>query len=269
MKYKLIATDFDHTLADTPILPTKRAISAIKAFQEKGGIFTVVTGRMTHGIVSNLGEVTPNAPIVSYQGAEIYDVQKQQIVETWRIPTNNAIMLLKDLKSKFCPINLYCDGKLYLEKEYSFSRMYCDVNNINFNLVPDLVELVKENNYQPPKILATVSAEEAKELEKTLGEKYRGIFTITRSSATYLEFTDASVSKGNAVKRLAQLKNVPMEQVVCFGDSTNDISMIEQAGLGVAMGNAMPEVIACADMVAGNCENDGWAEFVEKNILID
>ena len=264
MKYKLIATDYDQTLANTPEPPTQRALNAISQFEKKGGIFTIVSGRMTHGIVSNLGSVRPNAPIISYQGGELYDADKGQIVAQWPICNRDAQILVEDLTQRNCEINLYYNGDLYVSKLYAFTPTYCRLNNIECKIVPDLLSFVRnDTRVTPSKILVTLTPDKAAEYEKEYSAKYKGVLERHRSSATFLEFTEINADKGKAVMYLANMYGIDISQVICMGDSINDITMIKAAGLGVAMGNAMEQVKQSADFVAYDCANDGWAKFVE------
>ena len=84
-----------------------------------------------------------------------------------------------------------------------------------------------------------------------------------RSTPIYLEFVDRGVSKGSALLRLCEMLGISPDQTVPFGDEENDRPMLRAAGLGVAMGNAVPEIKAEADAVTSSNEEDGVAEFIE------
>ncbi|WDU83798.1 HAD hydrolase family protein [Caloramator sp. Dgby_cultured_2] len=76
-----------------------------------------------------------------------------------------------------------------------------------------------------------------------------------------------NTSKGNAVKILADYYNLKSDEVICIGDNENDISMVEYAGLGIAMGNATEELKNIADLIIDSNDNDGIAKFIENYIL--
>ena len=265
MKYRLIATDFDYTLANTPFLPTERAKNAIRRFQQKGGLFTLVTGRMTRGILSRMEGIEPDLPIVSYQGAVVFDTKRNETVKDWNISADNALLLLDELTEKDFMFNVYIGDELWLPQEYPGTRAYCEANKIDFNLCGDIKKFVADNKFTPPKMLAIMPPDQAKEMEAYYSEKYRGVFYVTRSSPYYLEFNDAKAS--NALRWIAEKNGIDRSEILSLGDSTNDLSMLEYAALGVAMGNAMPEVKEKAGLVIGDCGDDGWAEFVEKICL--
>ncbi len=100
-------------------------------------------------------------------------------------------------------------------------------------------------------------------LPKELYDKY----TIVRSAPFFLEFLNKKVNKGFGVRLLAEKLGIKPSEVICIGDAENDIHMIEFAGLGVAMGNAFPEVKKKADYVTKTNEEDGVAHVIKKFVL--
>jgi len=87
------------------------------------------------------------------------------------------------------------------------------------------------------------------------------------SGPEYLEVTAQGVSKGRALRSVAEFLGVPMDQVLVIGDAPNDISMLTEAGLAVAMGNAPPEVQAAATVVAPTIQEDGVAWALRRFVL--
>ena len=267
MKYKLVVTDYDYTFANTPNTPSQKNIDAVNKYREKGGLFTVVTGRMTCGILHKLKGIETDLPISSYQGAVVYDRKQDKIMKDWNMSTQKAIMLLDELTERGYEYNTYINDELWLPREYARTGDYCEANNIKFRIQPNLREFILDNNFTIPKMLIVLPPKEAKKQEKYYSQKYKDILTVTRSSPIFLEFTDITASKGNALKWIADNYGIDRKEILCLGDSTNDISMLEYAGLGVAMGNAMDEVKAKADVIADTCENDGFAKIIEEYCL--
>ncbi|WP_448324162.1 HAD-IIB family hydrolase, partial [Streptomyces sp. DSM 41493] len=92
-------------------------------------------------------------------------------------------------------------------------------------------------------------------------------YTIMKSSPYYLEILDKRVNKGEGVKALAEKLGIPRENVMTLGDQENDIAMLEYAGIGVAMGNALDSVKAVSQFVTKTNLEDGVAYAVEKFVL--
>lgn len=90
---------------------------------------------------------------------------------------------------------------------------------------------------------------------------------LTNSLPTNIEVNPAGVNKGNALKKVCEQIGITMDQVMAVGDSLNDLKMIQQAGIGVAMGNAQDAVKKTADFVTDTNNNDGVAKAIEKFVL--
>ena len=89
-------------------------------------------------------------------------------------------------------------------------------------------------------------------------------FTIIRSMDDSIEVLHKEASKGRTLKELIDHLGIPRERIMTIGDSGNDIDMVEFGGLGVAMGNAVPEVLAVADVVTSTNNEDGVAEAINR-----
>ena len=105
-------------------------------------------------------------------------------------------------------------------------------------------------------------------IEQILKEKFPHL-SICRSHANFLEVMHKSATKGNAVRFLEDYFHVKMEECVAFGDNFNDISMLEAAGTGVAMGNACGEALNAADYVTASVDDDGIRKALEHFGVID
>ena len=89
-------------------------------------------------------------------------------------------------------------------------------------------------------------------------------FTIVKSSPIFLEFLNSNANKGNAIAALAKHLNIQQSEVMCVGDAENDHSMIEWAGLGIAMGNADAITKQLADKITTTNDQEGVAEAILK-----
>ena len=100
-----------------------------------------------------------------------------------------------------------------------------------------------------------------------LRERFAGRLEVVRSHDLFVEVHSVDASKGHGLKFLAEHYRIPQAETMAVGDSGNDSSMITWAGLGVAMGNALPEVFAAANEVAPTVTDDGLAYVIEKQVL--
>ena len=110
-----------------------------------------------------------------------------------------------------------------------------------------------------------IDLERAKSMTKTY-EKYEGVLSVYRSEEFYLEMMPLGVDKAYGISKLLGRLGFSRNQMVCCGDGFNDLSMIEYAGLGVAMGNAHEDIRAKADYVAPTCDEDGVVDVIQRFI---
>ena len=90
---------------------------------------------------------------------------------------------------------------------------------------------------------------------------------VYRSEAFFLEILPKGVDKATAIEKLLLMLRCTREELICFGDGYNDMTMLEYAGMGVAMGNAKDEVKAVADYITSGNDEDGIVEVIDKFVL--
>ena len=117
------------------------------------------------------------------------------------------------------------------------------------------------------KCLMTAPEEIAPKLEKQLQEKYSDVASIYRSEPYFIEIMPKDVNKATSLDHMLEGMGLTRENAICCGDGYNDISMIEYAGTGVAMGNAQPAVKEAADYITGTNDEDGLVEVIDKFIM--
>jgi len=119
----------------------------------------------------------------------------------------------------------------------------------------------------PYKLLAMTKPEEFQEVWQDIQQKFAGKVTVTSSRDNFLELMEPGVNKWEAVKAVAESYGIRPEEIMCIGDSNNDLCMIENAGIGVAVANAKPAVQASAKVVTSSNDEDGVAEVIERFTL--
>jgi hydroxymethylpyrimidine pyrophosphatase-like HAD family hydrolase len=145
---------------------------------------------------------------------------------------------------------------------------WMDATQSTVRILPRLSEYHHE---QTIRIGIVAEADEAQRIKTMLDEQFGGrilghVLQVPGTKYTVLEIFDPAVNKWQGILHIARRHDVLPSQIVAIGDDVNDIPMISQAGLGVAMGNARPEVLAIANRVIGSNQNDGLAHFLEELI---
>lgn len=265
--YKLIALDMDGTLLRPDKTISKKTKQAIRNAKELGVKVVLATGRPTLGIDRYLKEldlISEGDFAIAFNGAVVQNTSSGDVIA-------KNIMTLEDLRylyslSKELGVNIHAltEDSCITPKWSKYSQVEVDINNIpldiiDFNALDDSTTIVKVMYIDEKNHLDKI----VEKLPEEVYEKY----TVVRSAPYFLEFLNKVVNKGTGVELLANSLGISSKEVICVGDAGNDIHMIEYAGLGVAMGNAFPEVKEIADYITCTNEEDGVAEVINRFIL--
>ena len=268
MKYKMIVSDFDGTLYTDDFKVSDVTIAAVRDYKKAGGLFFIATGRLYDSIKvhSKLFDLVDE--VIVYQGGAIIDLKSDEIIMEYNINTNVSAKIYNYINDNYpdacIPILFHNDKCIVVEENYHITN-FCNVVKVEpVYTGKKLGEFVVDNNIKPNKILALVEKDRSEEIAKDIIAKFGDVVNINRSASILIEIVDKSASKGDAVKWLTEKYNIKREEVICFGDAENDISMLKYAGLGVAVGNAMETAKAVADLVCDTNNNDGVAKVIRE-----
>jgi Cof subfamily protein (haloacid dehalogenase superfamily) len=272
---RLLVLDIDGTIAGTSnqIRPAVKA--AIQAAQAQGIAVAIATGRMYCSALRFHQEIGSTLPLMAYQGAWIQDPMTEQMHRHWPVSRKAAAQLLdyfEDIDRQLqgdhpLSIHFYVDDQLYVREMTAETEAYAERTGIAPIPVGDLRNVLDR---EPTKILAlSQDSTLIDHLLISLRQRYTPAeLYFTKSVATFFEAANPQVNKGLAVRYLAEeVLGLQAHQVMTVGDNFNDVEMLEYAGIGVAMGNAPPEVQAFADWVAPSVEADGVAAAIAHFLL--
>ena len=260
-RFKLVAADLDDTLLTSSLEISARTVKAIEGIRAAGVHFTLATGRMYRSALPYARQLQITEPLITYQGALVKDARSGEVIFYQPVPLNLAKTVLQKGYELGVHMNVYVNDALYVDSITEKGIGYANLAGVELNPVGNLVEFLKED---PVKILFIADPELLEQIQPDLEKQHSGELYITRSKPNYLEFMHPRANKGEALAAVAAAMGVSREDVVAFGDSFNDLTMIHFAGLGVAMGNAWPEVKMQADCVTAGHDDDGVARVLEK-----
>ena len=263
MKYKLVVTDIDGTLTNGRRLISERTKQAVLRFHEMGGIFTLATGRIEDSTRDYYEELRLQTPVILYNGAKIVNLYHNQCLYEENLDDQHAKEALGVVKDFPCNALVYFEGKAYVSKINSVIDEYMIKDNISCIETGDLLSWLKGT---PTKILIIGSSEDFLPIKEKLNLKCDTKPNMVNSEETYLEILPIGISKGNALVKLSEMLNIPLEQTVAIGDNLNDLEMVARAGLGVAVENAHPGLKKVAKYVTKSNDQEGVAEILEKII---
>ena len=264
MAVRLIAFDMDDTLLRDDRTIGARTLRALRAAHEAGVRIVPATGRGKHSMWNYVEQIGCADAAICTNGAQVYDGAGAPIRET---PV--ALDLARDIV-RFAVdggwyVQAYSEDDYYFARETDGTRLYARLSGHMGREVGDLLEAMQA----PPFKLLFVETdmERMRVLKEQAHARFDKDLCVFDSKPFYLEITDPTATKGAAVLYLARRFGVLPGETMCFGDSQNDLSMIECAGTGVVMANAREEIRARADLVAPSNEEEGVAQVLEQYVL--
>lgn len=250
--------------------PRPAVLEAIRRAQDAGVIVTLASGRApitTRRYASLLGV---RAPVICFQGGRVVEPIRGETLMARTLPYSLAQEVLqlaaearRDLGERWAPL-VYQGDTMYLTRLWLSAEAYREFFGPSWTTLSDLAALPRR---PVDKIIFVGDPEALDALRPRLATRLGERVTIVRSWTMFLEVTPREATKGHALAWLAEYLGISREETVAVGDADNDLTMIRWAGLGVAMGNAPPEVKAAADVVAPSVEEDGVAWVIDRWIL--
>lgn len=276
-KIKLICIDMDGTLLNSKHEVSDENKKAIKKAHDRGVNIALCTGRMFLSAKYYADLIGINTPIIASNGAFIKNGYNDKAIYENPLPKDIAIEIYKIAKKYGLTIQFNSWNVLFMETPASEEHAYVVMNRdlpeekrVKFIINEKLDEAIQ--NYEG-NILKAGVIEKAANKDKlwTAKEEIKDIFRdklhVVSSGDNNFEITVGSVSKGNAAAFLANMLNIPQEEVMCIGDSENDLSMIKYAGIGVAMGNGLDIVKEAADFITDTNDNSGVGKAIKHFVL--
>ena len=262
---KLLAIDLDDTLLRDDNTVSDYTKAVLKKAQDKGIEVLIATGRMyqtAYPVAHRLG--LGDVPMVLYSGGVIQRVESKELIWERAIPPKVARKVLAIAKEHNIYIQSYIDDELLVHSETEFSRLYEEITGAKAMYIGDAI-------YEPQKgtnkLLVVEEPERMTKVIEILSKEVGNMVELVRSKVNFLEIVAPHVSKGEALAFMGERLGIGLEDMVSFGNSENDISMLQVTGYSVAVGNAEEHVKTIAKEVCDTNEKDGVAKWIEANVL--
>jgi Cof subfamily protein (haloacid dehalogenase superfamily) len=210
-----------------------------------GAGITVVpcTGRPYPGAIPWVKRLGLAGPFVCYQGAEVRTLDGETLLDHG-VSHDLAMEVIRYARERDLHVQAYRDDKLIVERDRPEAHVYANHAGMEINVVGDLDQAMGPTT---PKLVIVSTAERIEPLMTETRRRWEGKLNIATSVPEYLEFTSANSDKASALAFLCEQLGITRLESVAAGDGRNDVSMLEWAGLGVAIEGSSPEVIAAAD----------------------
>ncbi|HRL85819.1 MAG TPA: Cof-type HAD-IIB family hydrolase [Bacteroides uniformis] len=271
MKYKLLVLDVDGTLLNDEREISKRTLAALLKVQQMGVRIVLASGRPTYGLMPlaktlELGNY--GGFVLSYNGCQIIKAQNGEILFERRINPEMLPYLEKKARKNGFAIFTYHDDTLITDSpDNEYIKSEALLNNLKIIREDEFSTAI---DFAPCKCMLVSDKEKALiGLEQHWEKRLAGTLDAFRSEPYFLEVVPCGVNKANTLGALLEHLGVTREEVIAVGDGVCDVTMLQLAGMGVAMGHSQDSVKVCADYVTASNEEDGVALAVEKLILAE
>ena len=271
MKYKLLVLDVDGTLLNDEREISKRTLAALLKVQQMGVRIVLASGRPTYGLMPlaktlELGNY--GGFVLSYNGCQIIKAQNGEILFERRINPEMLPYLEKKARKNGFAIFTYHDDTLITDSpDNEYIKHEALLNNLKIIREDEFSTAI---DFAPCKCMLVSDKEKALiGLEQHWEKRLAGTLDAFRSEPYFLEVVPCGVNKANTLGALLEHLGVTREEVIAVGDGVCDVTMLQLAGMGVAMGHSQDSVKVCADYVTASNEEDGVALAVEKLILAE
>lgn len=260
MKYKMIALDLDGTLKNSQNEITSKTKEALIKAQQDGIVVVLASGRPTEGIRHEAKELEIEkygGYIISYNGAAIIDARTKETIYSQALTLEEAYEMFDRSRKYNIACMAYVDGCVMSQDDNEYVRYESWINDMGAMPVTNFKENLKEPVY---KVLLTEKPELISKVEDEFKAPYQETLSISKSAPFFIEVMAKNIHKAHTLAYLAKRLNIHQDEIIAFGDGHNDMEMIEYAGMGVAMGNAVDVVKEVANYITASNDEDGIAK---------
>lgn len=269
---KVIAMDLDGTALNHQKQLTERTRAAIQNAAKSGIQIVVATGRTFSSLAPEVLAMPEITCAITSNGAVVNQIPDGAVL-LHNYPNPETVSEIAGMIQKEKIDTEVCTGgQAYIGQSY-YDRVLEGKTNRDVQYVkttrhpvPDIYQFLLEHRGAIENINLNFKTLEEKQQWQQRFQKLPGV-TPTSSFLFNVELGGATTSKAHALQALLDEWQMTSQQVMAFGDSENDLGMIQMAGIGVAMANGMEEVKQAADLLAESNEEDGVAKIIEQLIV--
>ena len=272
LPYSIIALDLDGTLTNSEKNITPRTLDALMKAQREGVRLVLASGRPTFGIsalANQLQLADYGGYVLSYNGGRIIDWCEKTVIFS-QVVDQKLVPILYDFAEKAqLPIVTYLPEAILASKnEGEYLAEEARINGMPVVVAQNFVEEAMQIAGGSTKFLIPGEPELLIQLESEMKAALSEQMEVFRSAPFFLELPPKGIDKAQSLQRLLTHLGLERESLMAFGDGFNDLSMIQFAGQGVAMANAVEEVKSIADFVTTSNEEDGIAHALEQLLFL-
>ncbi len=264
--FKIIASDLDGTLLNSEKTVSEYTVKTLQRAFDKGVNFVICTGRM----YGSMEFLIPKIPFCRYaitsMGAEIYDIFENKRIYECPLEEEHVMMLAEYGLKNNVHMNIYIDNVLYTNSLDKYSQKYYeDTTTMALLIEGDVLEFLKGKKLS--KLIFIGEPEDMPEHNKAIQEMLGGKINICASFRHYVECSNIQAQKDITLNKFIEELGFTRDELIVFGDSGNDESMLKNTGFSVCVGNGWTEAKRVSKLIVESNDNDGVAKTVERLVL--
>lgn len=270
MKKHMIALDLDGTLLTDDKKISERTKQVLFKAKEEGHIVVISTGRPHRASINYYYELGLDTPMVNFNGALIHHPQNRN----WDalhtpMPIRTAHKIIEacyDLRVNNILAEVLDD--VYIDSfDSKLIGFFDEIEDEAPYVIGNLKQKLEED---PTSILVYPEEEQVQQLRSHLDDYHAEVIEHRKWGAPWnvIEIIKKGMNKAVGLQKIAHYFDIPKDQIIAFGDEDNDLEMIDYAGVGVAMGNAIDELKSLAKHVTATNEEDGIGAFLEEYLKL-
>lgn len=264
MNVRAIAFDLDDTLLRDDRTLSPVSIRVLREAAARGVLVIPASGRARDSMRPFVEELGCASAYIACNGGEVWS-PRHELLRRFAFPDETAQEIIAFVRAHGSYAQTYHGAHFYYLEESEWAPRYAASSMLTGFYTPDLESFVRE--HPTSKILLMDGEDRVARMLAEARAQFAGRAAVTCSKPYFLEFNPPEATKGNALRYCAELLGFPADAAMAFGDSLNDLSMLEAAGWGVAVGNAREDVRSRVRFVCGTNEEDGPARFIARHVL--
>lgn len=271
--YKLISFDMDGTLLNSKKELTPDTLAALKRAADEGKEIAIATGRSLSEMMPYMEQLSMVHYGILASATIIYDFWDEKVISMDNIAWDYMYEISDAVEQEDIMLLMMSEGVGLLDKEKAarledyHMKQYEKLYKETATLVDNPLEMLRNANRKFEKINLYHTSQKSRLNTRHRLEKLP--LELVDSEETALEITPLGISKGSGLRKLCRFLDIPVKQTIAVGDADNDLSIIETAGLGIAMKNANKRVREAATVLVADNDHDGCKQAVERYLLGD
>lgn len=289
--FKLMTIDLDGTLLNSYGEVSEETRKALLAAKERGTEVVLASGRPISSTESLAVELGVDNYLISGNGAAVYDIKEQKVIYDRFLTKEQVMKIAKLCEDNSFFYNVYTEDEV-IASSLNYNVLFYHKENIkkieekrtHINVVQNIMEYIEQSGKD--KFLKITVCDESQFIFNSIMKRLKEIDGIDLLETAYMsrkkikdgtddvdiqyfytEITNKNVNKWSAIEFLLEKLNIKREEVISIGDNLNDKEMIENAGLGVVMGNSNPIMKELADEIVADNNSEGVLEAVNRFVL--